>query len=354
MKKYGFVASGGGYRSFYTAGVLVHLKKQGIPITHITSTSSGNNIVLDYLIWDWENEELPPILAKTHRLGIKDIAQVLSNFLGLRAPLLPNGTHLFTVEKDTCRKSLLLDDSERRAMLTRHLSSIQWDIFATNLTKREGRYFRINDILSKIDNDSLSAFMDAFLAGITTIPYFKALTIDQEYYIEGGYMDNTPLRSLFTDPAVDEIVAIDFTDYDYDRELKKLYDSQILTLPLNSIDMHILTSDMELTLSNKKIFSQVSLINKLIEATGKDSIEIEGKTYYHKPVHILRPKNLESMTISLKHSSDQKEYFELGRKEAERLIANMSADIPSSTHRKNATDPIKVSSLPITKDMPGR
>nr|VFK07984.1 MAG: Patatin-like phospholipase [Candidatus Kentron sp. LPFa]VFK25761.1 MAG: Patatin-like phospholipase [Candidatus Kentron sp. LPFa] len=325
MKKYGFVASGGGYRSFYTAGVLVHLKRQGVPVTHITSTSSGNNIVLDYLLWDWEKEELPPILAKTQRLGIGDIAQVLSNFLGLRAPLLPNGTHLFTVEKDSCRKSLLLDDAQRRTILTRHLSSIQWDIFATNLTKHKGHYFRINDILSRIDHDSLSTFMDAFLAGITTIPYFKALTIGQEYYIEGGYMDNTPLRSLFTDPAVDEIVAIDFTDYNYHRKLKKLYDSQVFTLPLNSIDMHILTSDMELTLSNKKIFSQVMLINKLIEATGKDAIEIEGRTYYHKPVHVLRPKDLESMTISLKNSSAQKEYFELGRKEAEKLVADMRA-----------------------------
>nr|VFK12582.1 MAG: Patatin-like phospholipase [Candidatus Kentron sp. LPFa] len=325
MKKYGFVASGGGYRSFYTAGVLVHLKRQGVPVTHITSTSSGNNIVLDYLLWDWEKEELPPILAKTQRLGIGDIAQVLSNFLGLRAPLLPNGTHLFTVEKDACRKSLLLDDAQRRTVLTRHLSSIQWDIFATNLTKHKGHYFRINDILSRIDHDSLNAFMDAFLAGITTIPYFKALTIGQEYYIEGGYMDNTPLRSLFTDPAVDEIVAIDFTDYNYHRELKKLYDSQVFTLPLNSIDMHILTSDMELTLSNKKIFSQVMLINKLIEATGKDAIEIEGRIYYHKPVHVLRPKDLESMTISLKNSSAQKEYFELGRKEAEKLVADMRA-----------------------------
>nr|VFK49134.1 MAG: Patatin-like phospholipase [Candidatus Kentron sp. TC] len=326
MKKYGFVASGGGYRSFYTAGVLVHLKKQGIPVTHIASTSSGNNIVLDYLIWDWENEELPPILAKTHRLGIGDIAQVLSNFLGLRSPLLPTGTHLFTVEKDSCRKSLLLDEPARRTILTRHLESMRWDIFATNLTKHKGHYFRINDILSRIDDDSLDAFMDAFLAGITTIPYFKALTIGQEYYVEGGYMDNTPLRSLFTDPEVDEIVAIDFTDYDYHRELERLYGSQIFTLPLNSIDMHILTSDMELTLANKKIFSQVMLVNKLIQATGKDSIEIEGRTYYHKPVHLLRPKDLESMTVSLKHSSAQKEYFELGQKEAEDLLANMSAD----------------------------
>ena len=106
MTKYGFVASGGGYRSFYTAGALVWLKKQNVPVVHITSTSSGNNIVLDYLIWDWANEALPPVLTRTIRLSITDIAQVFANFLGLRPSLLPAGTHLFTVEKNSCRKSL--------------------------------------------------------------------------------------------------------------------------------------------------------------------------------------------------------------------------------------------------------
>jgi len=323
MKRYGFVASGGGYRSFYTAGALVWLKKQAIPVTHITSTSSGNNIVLDYLLWDWKNEDLPPILAKTHRLKIGDIAQVFSNFLGLRPPLLPTGTHLFTVDKDACRKSLLLDELERQTMLKHHLEVVQWDIFSTNLSKRETRYFQVNDILSEINYASVDSFMDAFLAGITTIPYFKALNIGEDYYIEGGYMDNTPLRSLFTDPEVDEIIAIDFTDYDYHKALDSLYQSHIFTLPFNSIDMHILVSDMELTLSNKKIFSQLKLVNGFLEAMGKDAIEIDGKTYYKKPIHILKPKNLESMTVSLKHSTAQKDYFELGQKEVEALLAGL-------------------------------
>ena len=106
MKKYGLVASGGGYRSFYTAGVLVWLKQHDIPITHITSTSSGNNIVLDYLLWDWEKEKLPPILTKTFRLNLKDIYDVFSNFSGLQPALIPNGSYLFIVNKSRIRKSL--------------------------------------------------------------------------------------------------------------------------------------------------------------------------------------------------------------------------------------------------------
>ena len=163
--------------------------------------------------------------------------------------------------------------------------------------------------------------MDAFLAGITTIPYFKAITVDSEFYVEGGYLDNTPMRTLFEDPQVDEIIAIDFTDYDYHTELERLYRTQILTLPFNSIDMYLLVSDMELGLPNKKIFSQAMLLNKLLASIGKDSVDIDGKTYYRKPIHVLRPKNLESMTISLKDSTAQKEYFELGQKETEALFA---------------------------------
>lgn len=321
MKKYGFVASGGGYRSFYTEGALVWLRQNGIPVSHIASTSSGNNIALDYLLWDQDKEELPPVLTRTVRLNVADIFHVFKNFLGLRPSLIPNGSHMFTVDKDTCRKSLTLDEPARREILSRNLGSVRWDIFTTNLTKREAQSFRINDILSEINGETLNGFMDVFLAGITTIPYFKAIEIDGEYYMEGGYMDNTPLRTMFEDPNVDEIIAVDFTDYDYHKELKKLYATQLFTLPLNSIDMLLLVSDIQLSLPNIKVFQQANRINQLLEEVGKTSIELSGKTYYHKPIHVLRPKNLESMTISLEDSTIQKKYFELGKKD----MADLSA-----------------------------
>lgn len=320
MTRYGFVASGGGYRSFYTAGALVWLKRNNVPVVHIASTSSGNNITLDYLLWDFPAEELPPVLTRTMRLALKDIFHVFGNFLGLRPSLLPTGSHLLTVDKDSCRKSLNLDDSRRREVLAETLRHVRWDILATNLTQRRSRYFNINEILQAIDAASLDRFMDAFLAGITTLPYFKAVVIDGDYYIEGGYLDNTPLASLFQDPDVDEIIACDFTDYDYHVELGKIYDSSVFTLPLTSIDMHLLVSDMQLMLPNKHVFTQAALINGLLERMNKSSVEIGGRTYYRKPVHVLRPKNLESMTISLKDATAQKRYFELGLQDAATLL----------------------------------
>lgn len=325
MKRYGFVASGGGYRSFYTAGALVWLKQNDIPITHIASTSSGNNIALDYLLWDHEKEELPPVLTRTMRLSMGDIFHVFKNFLGLRPSLLPNGSHMFTVDKGSCRKSLTLEEPVRREVLSRNLDAVRWDVFTTNLTKRSAQSFRVNDILSEMNDTTLDRFMDVFLAGITTIPYFKAIDIDGDYFLEGGYMDNTPLRTMFEDPDVDEIVAVDFTDFDYHSELKKLYDTQVFTLPLNSIDMLLLVSDIQLSLPNIKIFDQANRINQLLEAVDKSSIELAGKTYYHKPIHVLKPKDLESMTISLKDSAIQKQYFEIGKDEMAKLsAANLS------------------------------
>jgi predicted acylesterase/phospholipase RssA len=146
--------------------------------------------------------------------------------------------------------------------------------------------------------------------------------MDGDYYLEGGYLDNTPLRTMFEDPDVDEIIAVDFTNYDYHRELEKLYSTQVFTLPLNSIDMYLLVSDIQLSLPNIKIFTEATRINRMLEDVGKKSIDLDGKTYYHKPIHILRPKDLESMTISLKDSSIQKEYFELGRDAAAKLYAD--------------------------------
>jgi len=323
MKKFGLVASGGGYRSFYTSGVLVWLKRHDVPVVHITSTSSGNNIVLDYLLWDWDNEALPPVLTQTLRLSFKDIFEVFSNFAGLQPALMPNGSHLFTVSKSRCRKSLLLDDTKRRGLLAGHLDAVRWDIMTTNLTRRKSELFSVNDILAQGDDASVDRFMDVFIAGITTIPYFKAKKVDGQYYLEGGYIDNTPLRTLFEDPQVDEIIVVDFTDYDYHSAIEKMYNQLSLVMLATSIDMNLLVSDIQWNLPNAAILSQAAFINQLLETLDRPSIEVAGKTYHRKPLHILKPKNLESMTVSLKHVTAQKEYFKLGQEETEQLFNSM-------------------------------
>ena len=323
MTQFGLVASGGGYRSFYTEGALVWLKRHDVPVVHITSTSSGNNVVLDYLLWDWEGEELPPVLTQTLRLSFRDIFEVFSNFAGLQPAFLPNGSHLFTVNKSRCRRSLLLDDPQRRGLLAGHLGGVKWDIMTTNLTERRSALFSVNEILARIDDDSISKFMDVFIAGITTIPYFKATQVDGQYYLEGGYVDNTPLRPLFEDPSVDEIIAVDFTDYDYHVALDKAYNRLSLVMMANSIDMNLLVSDIQWSLPNRSILCQAFFINQLLETLDRPSITVGDKTYYRKPLHILRPRNLESMTVSLKDIRAQKAYYQLGQQEAERLLESI-------------------------------
>jgi predicted acylesterase/phospholipase RssA len=324
VKKFGLVASGGGYRSFYTSGALVWLKRHDVPVVHITSTSSGNNIVLDYLLWDWEQEALPPVLTQTLRLNFRDIFDVFRNFAGLQPALMPNGSHMFTVSKARCRRSLQLDDAKRRSLLASHLDAVTWDIMTTNLTDRRSEQFSVNSILAEVDDASLARFMDVFIAGITTIPYFKATKIDGQYYVEGGYTDNTPLRALFADPQVDEIIAVDFTDYDYHAAMERAYNKLALIMVANSIEMNLLVSDIQWNLPNTAILSQASFINQWLEAVDRPSMEVAGKTYYRKPLHILRPRNLESMTVSLKDMRAQKEYFELGQRETEQLIDSIA------------------------------
>ena len=76
--------------------------------------------------------------------------------------------------------------------------------------------------------------------------------------------------------------------------------------------MLLLSSDMQLSLPNKKILAQAVLLNNLLSAFGEHAVEIEGRTYYRKPLHILRPKNLESMTISLEGQHRANEVFRAG------------------------------------------
>jgi predicted acylesterase/phospholipase RssA len=320
MKRFGFVAAGGGYRSFYTEGALVWLRRQGVPVVHLTSTSSGNNIVLDYLMWDTAQEELPPVLTKTLRLSLADTFDVFSNFLGLRPALLPNGAHLLKVNKDRCRKSLLLEETARRAILQRGLAAARWDIVASNLTQRRVEYFSANEILARIDASSLDRFMDVFLAGITTIPYFAAIKMQGDYYVEGGYTDNVPMRTLFADPEVDEIIAVDFTDRDYHADLDAAYGKNPLLVLFNSIDMNLLVTDIQMNVPAAGVLRQAQLVNRMLEVAGLAELEVDGRVYRRKPLHVLRPHNLKSMTIALGDSRLQKRYFELGQQEIAALL----------------------------------
>ena len=115
--------------------------------------------------------------------------------------------------------------------------------------------------------------------------------MDGQYYLEGGYTDNTPLRPLFENPDVDDILVIDFTDYDYHTEIEKIYRKNLLVFAMNTIDMNLLISNIQWGLPNKAILSQAILINQLLESLGNSSMEIGEKTYYHKPMFVLTPKN---------------------------------------------------------------
>ncbi|MGD2176734.1 MAG: hypothetical protein PVG71_02820, partial [Anaerolineae bacterium] len=105
--------------------------------------------------------------------------------------------------------------------------------------------------------------------------------------------------------------------------LENAYRKASLVFLATSIDMNLLVSDIQWSLPNTSVLSQATFINQLLAALDRPSIEIAGKTYYHKPLHILRPNNLESMTVSLKDARAQKEYFKIGQTEAKQAFASL-------------------------------
>jgi hypothetical protein len=44
-------------------------------------------------------------------------------------------------------------------------------------------------------------------------------------------------------------------------------------------------------------------------------------SHHRKQLHVLQPKDLESMTVSLKDATAQKHYFQLGLRDADALLA---------------------------------
>jgi hypothetical protein len=89
--------------------------------------------------------------------------------------------------------------------------------------------------------------------------------------------------------------------------------------------MNLLVNDIQWCLPNISILSQARFINELLMTLGKTTLEVGEKTYYYKPLHVLMPANLESMTISLKEMRAQKEYFKLGQEQVQSLFDSMGA-----------------------------
>ena len=111
--------------------------------------------------------------------------------LVLRPSRLPAGTYPFAVDKDNCGKSLALEEPQRQAMSNAHWAAVEWDIM-----KHEESSFKANDVSSRIDESTLSYFMDAFLEGITTIPYFNVISIAQEYSYSDVHSGTSPPCAL--------------------------------------------------------------------------------------------------------------------------------------------------------------
>jgi hypothetical protein len=87
--------------------------------------------------------------------------------------------------------------------------------------------------------------------------------------------------------------------------------------------MNRLVNDLQWGLSNINVLTQAVFLNQLLEAIGQKSLTIGTRTIYHKPLHILKPKNLKSMTISLQDVRIQKEYFDRGQKDVARLARSL-------------------------------
>ena len=206
------------------------------------------------------------------RLSVTDIFHVFSNFLGLRPSLLPTGSHLFTVDKDNCRKSLLLDDPHRRAVLadsaaqralghSRHQpDEAAKHAISTSTTSCE----TIDDAASIALHGRLSRrhHHDPLLQGDHhrrrllhrgRLPGQHAAR--QHLPGSGGRRDHR----LSTSPTT--TITPNSTRFTARASSR---------LPFTSIDTHLLVSDLQLTLPNKRIFAQAELINRMLEAMGKD------------------------------------------------------------------------------------
>lgn len=195
---FGLALEGGGTRGAYHIGVIRAVKELNIEISHVVGTSIGavngamfaagkfnelteiwHNITADCII------QLPKNLPEPHNIfDIKNISSFIAEFRQQK------GLDISPFEK---MLNELLDEKELRN------GEIDFGLVTFCLTGKEGKQLFLKDIPEGMLIDYLSASC--------CLPGFKSKNIENDYYIDGGVVNNLPVNML-TERGVKDIISV--------------------------------------------------------------------------------------------------------------------------------------------------
>jgi predicted acylesterase/phospholipase RssA len=307
-KGLGIVSTGGGNRNWYSAGIFYCMLRDGYNVRHITATSGGVGAAYNFLgIKNLDAYEAQCL----HKIGTHGNVHRYAAFV---KDWFNNGTYFWRL--DPAKVEAVYRTPERYRQF---LSTLKKNLAQTRLSISLSTVNKQPPFLARTVIDLEAALaqgkdpMELMLAASTVIPETKAIRDGDRYLLDGGYMNNAPLSPLFADDSVEQILVLDYSNHDYFRDFEDLYSRGPLTYMQNLMDMRLLEKKVGFDMGSGSDIGPAVLINSLLQAIGKKSITLGGRRLVHKPIYVLRPKDLDMDIASPGTEARGLHYYQLGK-----------------------------------------
>ncbi len=269
-KKVGLVLSGGGVRGSYQIGAYRALYQNGIRFNAVVGTSIGSfNAAMiaahqtRKLLKFWENIDMSKFLEIDPVLTTKglDKETVIAFAKTLREKISNNGFNIKPLKDEL--SSLLKERRLRR-------SNINFGLVTLNIETNKPLKVFLKDMPK-------GTVVDHILASCYLPVFKKEKLIDDNYYLDGGFIDNCPVEMLeslgYKDIYVINLKAIGIT---------KKNNAKVIEIKPSRNLGSILATDKVLINNNIKLgyYDTLKVLNKV---DGLDyNIKIKSKKYYQR------------------------------------------------------------------------
>lgn len=333
-QKTGVVLSGGGAKGAYEAGALKSIVKKAKSIQVMTGASIG---AINAAIFAWEYQRTGDLIKATDLLQrtwleLGDLFEInIWRIIGhailsqlytgspLNFPSLVDNKKIKTKLKELIPENIKISDIE----------CLDLAINATSLSKGKTVSFTR-------DNDAY--LLEAVLASSSLPLIFESQRIENNFYVDGGVFNNTPLKDALEAGAT-EVIVVELKPEDTELYMETIQDSSDFT-GVYKVGTRLVELIMDKTMYED--LKQAKRINEIIDvifalqAAGehklvrrlKESIGYEkhGKIKRHINFYEIAPsKRLDPPgTMGFANKKAIRAIMELGAKDAERKLAHVT------------------------------
>lgn len=313
MKKLGLVFAGGGGKGSYQIGVWKALKLLGIDkyVTGVSGTSIGALNSIMFAQNKYDNGEMVWFTSSQEKMLPVDTKLIVRNFLYVnkcKNDMVKILDYADTLDENgvVSRVGLLNTINENIDIDLLKTRDIPCFITCTQIPDLKAEYFELKDFLNSKEQ------LRDLLYATTAIPLvFNKVKIGDNYYMDGGILDNVPIKPLY-ERNFDIIIVVYFNEKD--KIDKSLYpNSKIIEITPSKPLGGWITGTFD--------FSRQAAIDKIIEGY-KDTIKVFDEvlpTQNEDNILEILETNYEKIEKNIEMMVHQKETLEDNMKKIKQL-----------------------------------